>query len=416
MAEGHSRPAWAEIDLDGARRTTPPAPPAVRPGRPVRGGEGRRLRPRGRRRSPGPPRGGGGRAGRGHGRRGRRAAPRPASTAARSSCSPSRPPRPSPRRWPSRLTPTCPPRRRSRPLAEAARRMGTRADGAREGRHRHAPGGGRRRAAARSLAGARPRDAADCASRGCGPTWPWPTAAAPRTAAFTALQLDAVRRGACAGSGPPASPPSVRHAANSAGAIAWPGGPLRHGPLRHRPLRRAALARWWPTPSPRRRAATGCARSVAAGPGGGRARARAPASAPPTAGCGPCPSRSVVATVPARLRRRRAPAAVRRRRRGADRRPAAPAGRRWSPWTRSWSTAAPRPRGRSATRWSCSAARATRRSPPTEWAARLGTISYEVLSGIGPRVPRVVLGERPGRLGVVAPAPGRPSGAGPRPA
>ena len=33
-----------------------------------------------------------------------------------------------------------------------------------------------------------------------------------------------------------------------------------------------------------------------------------------------------------------------------------------------------------------------------EWAALLGTISYEVLCGVGPRVPRVVTGgpERPG--------------------
>jgi alanine racemase len=33
----------------------------------------------------------------------------------------------------------------------------------------------------------------------------------------------------------------------------------------------------------------------------------------------------------------------------------------------------------------------------SEWASRLGTIPYEVLTGIGPRVPRIIRGEsRPG--------------------
>ena len=47
-----------------------------------------------------------------------------------------------------------------------------------------------------------------------------------------------------------------------------------------------------------------------------------------------------------------------------------------------------------------------------EWAARLETITYEVLCGIGPRVPRVHVGEMEEVAGehasaVTAPSPGR---------
>ena len=53
-----------------------------------------------------------------------------------------------------------------------------------------------------------------------------------------------------------------------------------------------------------------------------------------------------------------------------------------------------RHRWRSVTRWCCSVRRGTRRSPSTEWADLLGTISYEVLCDIGPRVPRLLVGDR----------------------
>ena len=50
-----SRPVWAEIDLGAVRHNAVPARRGGRAGRPVRGGEGRRLRPRGRAPWPGPP-------------------------------------------------------------------------------------------------------------------------------------------------------------------------------------------------------------------------------------------------------------------------------------------------------------------------------------------------------------------------
>ena len=74
VAEGRSRPAWAEIDLGGRPPQRRGAAPPGRPGRAVRRGEGRRLRPR---RPGGGPGGGRGRrrlAGGGPGRRGGRAA------------------------------------------------------------------------------------------------------------------------------------------------------------------------------------------------------------------------------------------------------------------------------------------------------------------------------------------------------
>ena len=44
-----------------------------------------------------------------------------------------------------------------------------------------------------------------------------------------------------------------------------------------------------------------------------------------------------------------------------------------------------------------------------EWAARLGTITYEVLCAIGPRVPRVYLG-RPGDTAAAGCGAGRAAG------
>ena len=95
------------------------------------------------------------------------------------------------------------------------------------------------------------------------------------------------------------------------------------------------------------------------------------------------------------------PGAARLRRRCAARRAATsarcspPAAAARSPagsaWTSSCSTSATT-RRRSATR-SCSSAPATTASrPPQDWADATGTISYEIVTRVGPRVPRVYVG------------------------
>ena len=66
------------------------------------------------------------------------------------------------------------------------------------------------------------------------------------------------------------------------------------------------------------------------------------------------------------------------------------------------------PRCSRATRSCCSGARVTRRSRPTSGPGVLGTISYEVLCGIGPRVPRLTV-HRPEQAGPARPAPRRPT-------
>ena len=96
----------------------------------------------------------------------------------------------------------------------------------------------------------------------------------------------------------------------------------------------------------------------------------------------------------ARLRRRRAAAGVGRRP-GVDRRRALHRRRtdRDGPVRRRRRRP---PRSRSATRSCCSATRRSARPSADDWADAAGTINYEIVTRIGPRVPRrQVVGERP---------------------
>ena len=176
-----------------------------------------------------------------------------------------------------------------------------------------------------------------------------------------------------------------------------PRGPLRHGPLRHRPLRLPARRRRCRrafAAAGRRAAAAG---HVAAGPGGLGAHAGgrgAPLLRPPAAA-----ARALGGGHRAhRLRRRRArapcsPAATR-----ADRGPAPARWPAWSPWTRSWWTAGTTPRCAPGDEVVLLGRQGDEEITADEWAGLLGTISYEVLCGIGPRVPRVAV-NGPSRAG-----------------
>ena len=141
-----------------------------------------------------------------------------------------------------------------------------------------------------------------CASRASGPTSPSPTSP---SNPFTAEQCDRVRRRAWPSWPAPGVRPPLVHAANSAGALAHPA--ARHD------LVRCGIALYGVAPSPalRRAACRPAPGAVAAGPGVLRAGGARPARRCPTGCAGPLPSdATVVATVPDRLRRRRAPAAV----------------------------------------------------------------------------------------------------------
>ena len=263
-----------------------------------------------------------------------------------------------------------------------------------QGQHRDEPGGrGPRRHRRRW-----PRPiAADpsSTSRRCGPTARWPTSPATRspTSSSTASTQVWAELGR-AGSGP-ADAPRGQHR----GRHRPPAQPLRPGPGRHRHLRHRRRRRRWPAGSTwcRRmtlRAEVAMVKRVAAGE-------RISYGLPP-----PLRPRRHGGHRAHRLRRRRAPAAVAGRRRGADRR------------------AAPPDRGR---RHHGPADGRLRRRPVAvgdevvligrqgdemisaqDWADRLDTIAYEIVCGIGPRVPRHY-----------RPASGpsrRPGGAGPAPA
>ena len=207
--------------------------------------------------------------------------------------------------------------------------------------------------------------------------------------AFTLGQLAQLRSAwwtSCARAG---AHPDVVHAANTAGAIALPGGTLRHGPLRHRPVRlpsRAGGAGGVRRGVGGRDAAPG---HVAAGPrrlgahaGGGRTPLlRPPAGAATALGGG---------HGAARLRRRRAAGALRGRLQRAHRREAPAVGRHGDHGPdhgrlRRGLLGAPGDEvvllGR----------QGDEEITADEWAGLLGTISYEILCGIGPRVPRIVV-------------------------
>ena len=214
-----SRPVWAEIDLGAVRHNASLLRRGRGTGRAVCRGQGRRLRARCGPRGPSRPGGGCDLVGGGHcPRRAWSCAP-PASPRPCSCCR-SRPP-------PSMadvvahgltldalLAPRHPGRRRG---LDARRRRHRRP---RQGGHGHAP---RRRRAApswcRSSMTSPP--SRPCASPPCGRTSPWPTVSNPRTVPSPRRQIrslgearDALVR---AGHGPP-----LLHAANSAGALAYP--------------------------------------------------------------------------------------------------------------------------------------------------------------------------------------------------
>ena len=93
---------------------------------------------------------------------------------------------------------------------------------------------------------------------------------------------------------------------------------------------------------------------------------------------------------PLRLRRRLSPSALRRGRRGPDQRRSATPSPAWSPWTCWWSTAATTP-------WQPGdevvllGRQGDEEITADEWAERAGTISWEILCGIGARVPRILV-------------------------
>ena len=222
-------------------------------------------------------------------------------------------------------------------------------------------------------------------------------------------QLAPVRRVRARSWPPPATGRPWPTLANSAGAIALPGARsdmVRCGIALYGVPRR----RRWPTALAAGPAGGGSAGALPAGPGDLRARPggrRAPLLRPPRARW-PRPRwwpRCPWATPTA------CPGALRRRGEvliGGRRRPLAgmvtmdqivvdcgPAdGARWR-----WGT-----------RWCCIGRQGDEEITADEWADRLGTIAYEVLCGIGPRVPRLVVGAAAGRPGRVRTAPGRPSG------
>ena len=263
------------------------------------------------------------------------------------------------------------------------------ADGAPQGRHRHAPGRVPIRPTRWRWPSRRPSRPVPVPRRRVDPPAPWPTAPTRPTRVHRRASSSASTRCWPSSPAPAIAPPCV-HAANSAGAIAHPRRPPRPGPVRHRPLRRG------PDPA--------LAEQLAAATGGGRLTGALPAqpgspyvrdvgrgrAPPPTAGAARSTGRSTVATVPDRLRRRgAAPAASTRGGEvliGGRRRPLAgvvtmdqimvDCGGRIAAGGGGRRGRAHRPPGRRG------------RSPPTT-GPPLGTIGYEVLCGIGPRVPRV---------------------------
>ena len=167
--------------------------------------------------------------------------------------------------------------------------------------------------------------------------------------------------------------------------------PTPSGAVRHRPLRRGPLPVGGRRPGRRRR------RRPPPGalpphpghlrPPAGRRRApllrAAPGPGPPVHG----------GHRPHRLRRRRPPSPLRPGRGGADRWDPPTAGRRGhhGPDRHRLRARSGSRRWRWATRWCCSGRQGSEEITATEWADLLGTIPYEVLCGIGPRVPRRVL-------------------------
>ena len=226
----------------------------------------------------------------------------------------------------------------------------------------------------------------------CGPTWPWPRATSPDDRRVHRRAARAVRRRAGRpGRGRPPAPDDPRGQLGR--RHRRPRGPARHGALRHRRLRGG------PDPGPGRRDRRGHrgraapAGPLAPGPGDldARPRRRGAALLRPAAAAGAALDGGHRAH---RLRRRGPPPPLRPGRRGADRRGPPAAGRSGDhgPDGGRLRPGRDRPRWRWATRWSCSAARATEEITADEWAGLLGTISYEVLCDIGARVPRLTAG------------------------
>ena len=287
---------------------------------PLRGGQGRRLRPRGAARGPGRP-GGRGRPGWRWpwSRRGWRCA-RPASRP-RSCCCPSPRPEADGRgRGPPARSHRLHRRRRSSRLAPGGGRDGRPVDvhlKVDTGMHRV----GADPATAWRWPTGWPSDPRLRAGRRCGPTWRWPTAAVPRTGpsppGSSSGSSEVAGPGRCRA---PAAPDPRRQLGRGHRP---PGGPLRHGALRDRPLR-GCPAPAWPTRWLDR-------------PGGGQLRpvlslrpgctyvrgARRRGARPPTGGAGRCRARSTVATVPLGYADGRAPGLFDAGRRGARRRGAA---------------------------------------------------------------------------------------------
>ena len=171
----------------------------------------------------------------------------------------------------------------------------------------------------------------------------------------------------------------IVHAANSAGPAVLPAGPLRPGPLRHRRLRppaRAGAGRAGrPAAGAHAHHEVSFVKQVAAGEGSptGTASAR---------------RRHRGRHGAHRLRRRCVPVAAPGRAGGADPRAAPPDVRRGHDGPAHGRLRCRAPTSRPATRSCCWARRATSAITPDEWAAKLGTISYEVVCAIGPRVER----------------------------
>ena len=195
------------------------------------------------------------------------------------------------------LTPTLYSAEGSRPSPPRRAGVGHAGGGPRQGRHRHAPGGrGARGPARRSRRPWRagpalePRGALDAPAGG-------------RRRGGRGPRL---HRGAARPVRPPGGrrwpsrglPRPVLHAANTAGAIAFPARALRHGALRPRPLRVPARRRRAAAPSTRRPVASSCARPCRSRRGWSPC-ARSTAGERPSYGrLRPLPARSLVATVP----------------------------------------------------------------------------------------------------------------------
>ena len=408
-----SRPVWAEIDLGAVRHNASLLRRRGRAGRAVRGGQGRRVRAR---------RGGGGA---GRARRGRRRGwrwPRVEEGVALLDAGITAPvlvlSEPPPEAMADvvgrGLTPDAvlaP--RRAPPLAQASARAGVGHRRPREGGHGHAP---RRRRSGRAGRDRRTRwrRSRRCGSRRCGPTSPSPTGPATEDRSSPSARSAASTRPATCSSAAGHAPPML-HAANSAGALAYPAVAPRHGAVRDRPLRGLpvprARRRCSPTvmAAPARRACARCCRWRAKVTV--RASSSTPASDPRTAG-------SRRSRVPLdggdgapRLRRRRAPALLHRGRYRARGRPAPPVGRDGHDGPDRGGLRSRGAAWRWATTWCSSASRATESLTATDWAEVLGTIAHEVFCGIGARVPRVVVDGEGRRMSERRAAVPEPAGA-----